>query len=228
MESSMLRHRARINLCGKWGVSIAAAFVAALFGALVTGSGFSFNLQLDESMLYRLPDVVIQLLALFSSVAGVIGFASFIIGGTVQLGYCKFLLNQHDGKPISVSDLFSQFERFGTGFAQSFLRGLYIFLWTLLLIIPGIVKGYSYAMTPFLLAEYPELTASQAITLSRRIMNGHKFELFWLDLTFIGWIILSVLTLGIGTLWLNPYMNAAHAAFYRQLQAETRYTTVEG
>ena len=228
MEYSTLRRRARENLRGKWGIAVGAAFVAALFGALVTSSGgVSFTQNLDEELLYELPEVVIQIIALVASVGGVLGFASFILGGTVQLGYCKFLLSQHDGQPHSLSDLFSQFERFGTGFAQAFLRGLYVFFWSLLFVFPGIVKSFSYAMTPFLLAEYPELTANQAITLSRKIMNGHKLDLFFLSLTFIGWSLLNVLTLGIGSLWLNPYMNATWAAFYRQLQEETKYTTVE-
>lgn len=228
MEYSTLRRRARENLRGKWGIAVGAAFVAALFGALVTSSGgISFTQNLDEELLYELPEVIIQIIALAASVGGVLGFASFILGGTVQLGYCKFLLSQHDGQPHSLSDLFSQFDRFGTGFAQAFLRGLYVFLWSLLFVFPGIVKSFSYAMTPFLLAEYPELTVSQAITLSRKIMNGHKLDLFFLDLTFIGWSLLNILTLGIGSLWLNPYVNATWAAFYRQLQEETKYTTVE-
>lgn len=228
MEYSTLRRRARENLRGKWGIAVGAAFVAALFGALVTSSGgVSFTQNLDEELVYELPEVVIQIIALVASVGGVLGFVSFILGGTVQLGYCKFLLSQHDGQPHSLSDLFSQFERFGTGFAQAFLRGLYVFFWSLLFVFPGIVKSFSYAMTPFLLAEYPELTANQAITLSRKIMNGHKLDLFFLSLTFIGWSLLNILTLGIGSLWLNPYVNATWAAFYRQLQEETKYTTVE-
>ena len=113
------------------------------------------------------------------------------------------------------------------GFAQAFLRSLYTFLWMLLLIVPGIIKAISYSMTPFILAEHPNLTASQAIDLSKQMMDGHKMDLFILDLTFIGWGLLSALTLGIGALWLNPYTNAAHAAFYRQLQVENKYTSYE-
>ena len=111
--------------------------------------------------------------------------------------------------------LFSQFDRFGQGFLQAFLRGLYTFLWTLLFLIPGIVKSYAYAMTPFLMAEDPNLSAKEAIKLSQEKMRGHKGELFWLGLTFFGWSILAALTGGIGYIFLNPYMNAAYAAFYR-------------
>ena len=106
----------------------------------------------------------------------------------MELGYAKFLLKQHDRKELQFSDLFSQFERFGTGFAQKFLRTLFIVLWSLLFIIPGIVKGLSYAMTPFILEDHPEMTASQAIKASMQLMDGHKMDLFILGLSFIGWI----------------------------------------
>lgn len=93
-------------------------------------------------------------------------------------------------------------------------------LWGFLFIIPGIIKSLSYAMTPFILEENPELTASEAIHRSRMMMHGHKFDLFWLYLGFIGWIILSLLTLGIGFIWLYPYFQASVAGFYEEVKAE--------
>ena len=84
--------------------------------------------------------------------------------------------------------------------------------------IPGVVKSSSYAMTPFILAEHPEMTASAAIDASKAMMDGHKMDLFLLQLTFIGWELLSGLTLGIGHLFLNPYRNAATAVFYENLK----------
>ena len=95
-----------------------------------------------------------------------------------------------------------------------------IFLWSLLLVIPGIIKGFSYAMTPFILEENPELTASEAIHRSRMMMRGHKFDLFWLFLGFLGWFILCLFTFGIGFFWLAPYMETAEAAFYEEVKAE--------
>ena len=222
MEARELRQIARDNLSGNWGLSVAVTFVAGLFGALVTGTGSTSRINIDEQILHQLPEFVITLLAILGSIAGIMALVSFIIGGAVQLGYATYLLKQHDRANFEFSDLFSQFHRFGQGFAQHFLRGLYIFLWSLLFIIPGIVKTYAYAMTPFIMAENPEMTANEAITASREMMDGHKLELFWLGLTFIGWAFLSVFTLGIGSLFLNPYMNAAYAAFYKKLTAEGR------
>ena len=93
-------------------------------------------------------------------------------------------------------------------------------LWSLLLVIPGIIKSFSYAMTRYILEENPELSAREAIHRSRMMMRGHKFDLFWLYLSFIGWLILSFFTFGIGLLWLVPYMETAQAAFYEEVKAD--------
>lgn len=225
MNYSDLRARARENLRGHWGVSVAAAFVAAIFGALVVSSGPS--VEITKKLSEEVDLKVLALIAAVGSGLGALSLVRLILGGVIQLGYTKFLLAQHDGREYEVKDLFSQFDRFSVGFLQLFLRELYTFLWCLLLVIPGIIKSFGYAMTPFILEDHPELTASQAIRRSQELMDGHKGELFVLGLTFIGWELLNALTLGIGSLWLNPYKNAAYAAFYRELVAEQRETYVE-
>ena len=101
-----------------------------------------------------------------------------------------------------------------------FLVYLFTILWTLLLIVPGIVKGLGYSLTPFIVKDHPELTANQAIDLSARMMKGHRFDLFYLYLSFLGWIMLSMLTLGIGLLWVLPYMETTLAAFYQEVNTE--------
>ena len=101
-----------------------------------------------------------------------------------------------------------------------FLMYIFIALWSLLFLIPGIIKMFSYAMTPYILEENPELTAGEAIDRSRAMMKGHKFDLFWLYLSFIGWFFLGFLTLGIGTLWISPYLETAQAAFYEEVKAD--------
>ena len=220
MTSSELRAMARRNLEGTWGISVGVALVAALLGGLIVGTGSNINFNFNEDTVRNLPPIFWTVLLPIVSLAGLLGIVSFILGGTVELGYAKFLLKQYDRKELQFSDLFSQFERFGTGFAQKFLRTLYTCLWALLLVIPGIVKGLSYAMTPFILEEHPEMTASEAIKASMKLMDGHKMDLFILGLTFIGWEILACLTMGIGFLFLNPYMNAAYAAFYRNISGQ--------
>lgn len=226
MEAKTLRIRARENLRGNWGIAIGVAAVAALLGGMLVGSGFLPELNYSWSRNYSQYHEVSEGFRInFGS--GALGFAAFILGGVLQLGYAQFLLKQHDGQEVRFNDLFSQFDRFGQGFAQCFLRGLYTALWSLLFVIPGIIKSLSYSMTPFLMAEHPNMTAGEAIARSKDLMDGHKMDLFVLHLTFLGWDILAALTLNLGNLLLNPYKNAAYAAFYRQLQAEARYTVVE-
>lgn len=231
MVYSEIRRQARANLHGHWGQAVITAMVAGLLsggiastGGSASGSAGSSSSALDLEAFQSLPPEVIHTATTILGVVGILVLVGFIIGGTVQLGYSVYLLKQYHRQETSIGDLFSQFFRFGTGFAQRFLVGLYTFLWTLLFVIPGIVKGFSYSMTPFILADDPNLTASQAITRSRELMDGHKWELFVLNLTFIGWEILGALCFGIGLLWVTPYKNAAYAAFYRQITGYPKYT----
>lgn len=217
MTSSELRAIARKNLEGTWGISVGVALVAAILGGTSGGFGSNINFNINEDTIRNLPPIFWTVLLPVVSVAGLLGIVSFIIGGVVELGYARFLLKQYDKKELVFSDLFSQFDRFGTGFAQQFLRILYTTLWALLFIVPGIVKSLSYAMTPFILEEHPEMTASEAIKASQKLMDGHKMDLFILGLSFIGWALLACLTMGIGYLFLTPYMNAAYATFYRSI-----------
>ena len=220
MYSCDFRDRARQMLRGKWSGAVAASFVAAIFGGLIAGSSFGFKLNIDEEVLAKLPQIFRSYLAVAASIGSTLSVVAFILGGTVRLGYCKYLLNLHDGKPAVTKDLFSQFNRFRDGFVLNLLTSLYIFLWSMLFIIPGIVATYKYAMAPFIMLEDPGIKPSDAINESKELMYGHKSSLFFLNLSFIGWSLLNVLTLGIGSFWLNPYINASHATFYRYLRPE--------
>ena len=110
--------------------------------------------------------------------------------------------------------MFSKFSNLGKCLLLNLAMWLLILAWSLLLIIPGIIAAYRYAMAPYIMAQNPDIGVMDAIGQSKELMRGHKGRLFWLDLTFVGWAVLSVLTFGIGFLWLNPYMEAALAAFY--------------
>ena len=222
MESADYRRIARENLAGNWGNAVLAAFLAALLGGLITASGYRFNLNLDEQELARYSfEHFGAITTITATTASAVNLVYFILGGVIRQGYAVYLLKQYDRRNPQTNDLFSQFHRFGDGFCLKFLENLFITLWTLLLIIPGIVKTYAYAMAPFILAENPNMTASQALRASCELMDGHKAELFYLELSFIGWHILNLFTLGIGSFWLNPYQNAARAAFYRNLSYVT-------
>ncbi len=229
MNSSHIRARAKDNLRGNWGLSIGIAALAALLGGVMLGHSFlpevKYTIPLDS--LQQLSDYFEEGIHWgdfgISFKGGLFGLAAFLLGGVLQLGYAGFLLKQYDRQEPEFNDLFSQFHRFGQGFAQRFLRDLYTFLWGLLFVIPGVIADLRYAMTPYIMAEYPELTAGEAIDRSKVMMDGHKWELFVLRLTFIGWDLLAAISLNIGNLWLNPYKNAAEAVFYREITKPSRY-----
>lgn len=221
MYASDYRRIARDRLANNWWLSIGVAAIACLLGGLIYGSAFlpefRAELQQEEFDILELANGTLR----FSMRTGsFFAMAQFILGGVVQLGYAKYLLAQHDHRELKFNDLFSEFDRFGIGFAQKFLRSLYVFLWSLLFVIPGIIANYRYAMTPYILADNPNMTASEAINYSKYMMDGHKGELFCLHLSFFGWSILSAATLNLGHLALNPYKNAAVTAFYRNLLDE--------
>ena len=132
------------------------------------------------------------------------------------------LLNVVRGSDVQLDTMGEGFKDYGRILGTMLLSSVYQFLWMLLLIIPGIIKGYSYALTPYLLKDHPELKFNAAIEESMRLMSGNKMRLFILDLTYIGWFLLCIVTLGIATLWVNPYWCTARAAFYEDLMSDLR------
>ena len=109
---------------------------------------------------------------------------------------------------------------FGKTLGIYLLMGLYVFLWSLLFVIPGIVAAYSYRMVFYLLIDDPEIGVSEALKQSKEMMYGYKSKLFYLDLSFIGWWLLCFLTFGIGILWLSPYILTSQTIFYTELRNE--------
>ncbi len=239
---------ARNELRGHWLIAALTGFVASLIGAQIAGGGSSVGSNNDSENRFPLKDylsddilILIQLVLTAVLLLAIVHWiVMFFFGGAGKLGYARFNLNLIDGGKAEFRDLFSQFHRLGSGFCMNLLLGIYTFLWTLLFIIPGIVKSHSYAMTPYILYEHPEYSANQAITESRRMMDGNKFRLFCLNLSFIGWSILcamptivALMSLMTGTwgilllplillsmlasLFLCAYHEAAHAAFYREI-----------
>lgn len=225
------RERARKALDGNWGVAVGTGFVASLLGgytAFINGGGGSSNNESSdkeaELIATYVPYEMLTFLALVLGVLAIVllifGIVHFVMGGPVALGYVKFNLHMANGTTPDFFDLFTQFHRFKEGFLMQLLRGIYILLWTLCLVVPGIMATFSYAMTPYILYENPGMSANDAIAASKQMMEGNKWRLFCLNISFIGWIFLCIFTLGIGFLWLKPYMEASYACFYEELKRE--------
>lgn len=227
------RRDARDVLCNNWLIAVLTGLVATVLGGIAS-NGPEVKLNLDSGVHANL-QVAGQNIASWGSgdpalrtfliggityvllIALVLAAVYFVLGSIIGVGYARFNLDLCDRAPLKFETLFSYISDWKTTAVARLLQSVYILLWTLLFIIPGIVARYSYAMTDYILAEHPELSASEAISRSRAMMEGNRWRLFCLEFSFIGWAILSAFTLGIGNLFLTPYKEAAKAQFYREL-----------
>lgn len=144
--------------------------------------------------------------------------SSVVLTPAFSFATVAIYLGLTEGKKPAVADAFNGFKYFWISFKTTFLVGLFTCLWSLLFVIPGIIKALSYSQAMYIVAENPEIDALEAINRSKRIMDGHKMELFVLELSFLGWALLGTLTLGILYIWLVPYMNATMANFYNRIK----------
>ena len=233
----------RNALRGKWGLAVIAGLIAVLLGGIGTsGADINFNFDLSGATLNL--DIAGQ--TIFSTGSSHSGFGPLVagratllllaalamaaihllVGSVVGVGYADFNLALVDHREAGYGQLFRYFPYWTNAVLTKILKTLYVVLWTLLLIVPGIIAAYSYAMTDYILAEHPEMTANKAIAASKEMMRGNKWRLFCLHFSFVGWAILCAMTFGIGNLWLTPYENAANAAFYREISG-TELPTIQ-
>ncbi len=192
-ENKVLMHDAWYSLNGRWNDAVVATLVFVAISAVCGG------------------------------VAGIGWIAGFVIGGPLMLGYVAFIVAYLDRGPGGkVETVFSGFNNFLNAFIAQLLMGIFVLLWALLLVIPGILAAYSYSMTFFIMNDNPGLSGQDAITRSKQMMAGNRWKLFCLDLRYLGWWILCGLTLGILALWITPYYYTARTMFYRDLLAQER------
>lgn len=229
------RRIAREALSGKWMIAVLVGLVATLLGGAGSGgpelklnidaSGAHANFQFAGQTIFSTggglnSDIGAFLVgsAIYITIAAIVmAVVYFVLGSIISIGYARFNLDLVDRGEPAFETLFGFFSYWKTAAVAKLLQSVCVLLWSLLLIIPGIIATYSYAMTEFILAEHPDLTASETIAQSKEMMSGNRWRLFCLHFSFIGWDILSSLTLGIGNLWLRPYKQAANAAFYREI-----------
>jgi uncharacterized membrane protein len=195
-ENVVLMQMARESLKGKWGLAI---------GTFVVYSLIAVSIQ-------RIP------------IVGVI--ASLLISGPFAIGLAFFSLSISRNQDAKLEQIFQGFKNFGTALGAYVLTSLFIFLWTLLLIIPGIIAAISYSMTFYILADDNSIGAMDAMDKSKKMMDGYKWKSFCLGLRFFGWTLLCILTLGIGFLWLIPYAHVSMAKFYDDVKANSLTTEI--
>ena len=173
----------------------------------------------NEIWLMALAVCLIQSLVL--SLAGSIVIGVILVGGLLSYGLCHVFLQMvrsQKTKP-EISDLFTGSDQFLSLLILYCLQALFTFLWTLLFIVPGIIKSYAYSMAFYIKHDHPEYDWKKCLDESQRYMMGHKWQLFCLDFSFIGWILLGSCCCGLGMLWVTPYQQLAHTNFYENLKA---------
>ncbi len=159
---------------------------------------------------------VIVLLIVFVAAAAL----KILVFNPLEVGGCRFFIeNSYEKAPAGKLGFAFKKGTYGNTVLTIFLRNLYIALWTLLLVVPGVIKRYEYRMVPYLLADDPNMPREDAFRISKEMMNGQKMDAFVLDLSFFGWDLLSVLSLGLaGIFWVNPYEQATNAELFLNLR----------
>ena len=190
MNRATLKSAAKRQIKGNIGI----LFVISLLSGLITGA--------------------LSAIPLVGTIAGMLLSAAF------ALAVINIYLGLTQGRKPEVADLFSEMSNILPAFCTQFLVGLFTFLWSLLLIVPGIIKACAYSQAMYILAENPGISPMEAIKRSKEMMQGHKMEYFLLVLSFFGWALLAPFTLGILYIWLLPYMQATMANYYRSLKGE--------
>ncbi|MBR5476044.1 MAG: DUF975 family protein [Bacteroidaceae bacterium] len=199
MNSAYFRNKAWEQLSHQWGTAVLFTLVYLLISVAV------------------------------STAAEVIPFVGAVLSIVVALGLypmiysygVAFLDNLRSGKAINIDSLFVGYKEWSRIVTTYFLTNLYAFLWTLLLIVPGIIKAIEYSQVPFILRDNPELSDNVAIEKSMAMMQGHRWQYFKLQFSFIGWWLLVLVTFGVAILWVQPYVWAACANFYESLKADS-------
>lgn len=192
-----LMQQAREALKGRWGLALGGNVIYMILGLLI------------------------------GSIPRVGWIGSLIIGGPLLLGCTTFFLSLSRKQDAQLSQLFEGFQNFTRALVAYLLMILFVLLWTILLVIPGIVAALSYSQTFFILSENPKMESSDALRKSKAIMKGNRWKLFCLFWRFFGWFLLGILSLGIGFLWIIPYLITTSARFYDDLKAGDGLPVVE-
>lgn len=233
---SDLKKAALSSLKGRWGLgagasflyyaipSVAISIIAGPFFLLwsvwitMMGPSFFVEYSITGEEEINVVGLVFALVA-YALLVVIMFIGSMAVQGIMNYGYYNVTFRLAKKESTTIDDLFEGFRKKNVfrSIKVGLLTGVYIFLWSLLLVIPGIIKSFSYSMAYYILLDNPEYTASEAIKKSREMMKGHKLDLFILCLSFIGWFILGVFTLGIAYFWIYPYYTTTVSYFYLNL-----------
>jgi uncharacterized membrane protein len=208
MSYDEMKLKAKEHLSGNWPVVIITVLIFLALTQLFTNQDRVVTLSNGESMV--------------SPSSAFFNLLSFILTGPLTYGLMVFFRRLRE-QIADIKDLFVGFKRFGDTFLLNLLTTLFIALWSLLLIVPGIIAAIRYTMAYLIMTENPDMTALESIAASKMMMEGHKTEFFSFAISFLGWFILGLFTLGLGFLYVIPYYNASKVEFYENLKRGTVY-----
>lgn len=213
-----LKTRAKVVLKKYYWKMFAVSMLLLFIGGR-DGGGGSNNNQNQQDAIKLLPEEIAYWILKYMLIIGSIFFVLWalrvFIGYALEIGCRKFYVRTaEDNCDMGYIGYYFKGGRYLGVVGTMFLRSIYLILWTLLFIIPGIIKSYAYRMVPYILADNPDIGSKRAIELSNQMTAGHKWDMFVLDLSFIGWYLLGLLALGIGVLFVMPYEDATKAELY--------------
>lgn len=195
---SELKQNAKDQLKNNWGLAIGIIIVCTLISSI--------------------PNLLVEIDSESFAISIIIPIITLVITGPLTIGQCKFFINLANRSNPKFSDLWYGFNNMLRAIGVTLLVGVIVFIGTILFIIPGIILAFMYSQVYYIMAENPEMSIMNCLKESSRIMKGHKMDLFILELSFIGWGILMVITLGIAGLYVLPYYNATLTNFYLDIK----------
>ena len=221
-----LKSRGKQAFRANYWQSVAVSFVMAIFAG-GTASAASNRVQSTTSEVTVegagvSPEQAAFLAAVVLGVIFTVGIVGSIVhallANPIEVGGRRFFEKNANDPTTQFNTMFEGFQDYGRVLVTMLIRDVFILLWTLLLIIPGVMKAYSYRLVPYLVKDRPELSPMEVLAESEALMRGNRWQAFVMDLSFLGWLLLGVVTLNLGNIfWTNPYMNATDAALYQEL-----------
>ena len=219
LKAKDFRAQARAALKGKWVQAAIAGLIASILGASIFYHGYAGSSAGSATGTEEVVAITFGIILFIVAVFAIVGAVYILIGAIAGLGYAKFNLALYENETADFKMIFSERSRYKDCFKLFVMQYLYIAIGSLLLVVPGLIAYYANIMAPYIMVDNPQMTAREAIKASQAMMKGNKWRLFCLSWSFIGWDILALLTLGLGHIVLCPYVEAACAAFYRELKA---------
>lgn len=216
MKISSIKKTAKERLSGNWGKTILTlvffGFIQGLIYWIFNGPA---NIYYHDQLILGLEET------LPAGPTAIISFITTILSSVIGFGFSVYLLKLIRDEDRCFSDLFYYFKsghQFLRAALTTILVTIFVFLWLLLFVFPGIIKAIAYSQVNYILKDHPDMKPLDAITLSKRMMNGYKWKYFLLCLSFIGWALLVIITLGIAFLYVGPYSYAAITQFYEEVK----------